>query len=213
MNKEDTIKLIDIVFHQLDLTNELSSSKFARLGCLISVVYLTMKPFLSHCFLSTHLKIVFNSRMKQVFLANEPTGAVTPAHFSVREVPVPFGDGAGGFNQSKMDSGHIVVEVTAMSVDPYMRSRMGGKGAVYAAAWKAGETIESHCVGVVVASRCSKLPNGTMVFAMMKWNEFCLLDGSADYPKGPMELPKLDGLAGKETLFLGVFGIPGLTGK
>ena len=151
--------------------------------------------------------------MKQVFVATVPTGAVTPAHFSVREVPVPFRDEDGGFDQSKMESDHIVVKVTAMSVDPYMRSRMGGDGPGYLTAWAAGQTIESHCVGMVIASRCSKFPNGTMVLGMMPWNEFCLLDGSANFPIGPMELPNVEGLAGKETLFLGAFGIPGLTGK
>ena len=52
-----------------------------------------------------------------------------------------------------------------------------------------------------------------MVYGMMAWNEFSLVDGNNDFPVGPMEIPKVEGLAGKETLFLGIFGITGLTGN
>jgi len=89
---------------------------------------------------------------------------------------------------------------------------MGGKGPGYLSAWGAGETVQSHCVGIVLGSRCGKYPNGTMVMGMMPWQEICLLDGNSAFPAGPIEIPKVEGLAEKETLFLGAFGITGLTG-
>ena len=81
------------------------------------------------------------------------------------------------------------------------------------AAWKSGDTIESHCVGTVVASRCGKYPNGTKVLGMMPWQNFAVLNGTKPFPSGPMEIPNVEGLAGKESLFLGIFGVTGLTGK
>ena len=99
-----------------------------------------------------------------------------------------------------------------MSVDPYMRSRMGGEGPGYMTAWGEGDTIQSQCIALVVASRCGKYPNGTVLVGMMPWQEYCVLDGTLAFPKGPMEVPKIEGLGGKESLFLGIFGITGLTG-
>ena len=62
-------------------------------------------------------------------------------------------------------------------------------------------------------SRCSKYPNGTLIQAMMPWQEFALLDCSKKFPIGPAEIPKMEGLLGKESYFLGLFGTTGLTGK
>ena len=82
----------------------------------------------------------------------------------------------------------------------------------YMSAWKSGDTVESHCVGTVVASRCGKYPNGSKVLGMMPWQNFAVLDGNKAFPSGPMEIPNMEGLAGKHSLFLGIFGVTGLTG-
>jgi len=88
---------------------------------------------------------------------------------------------------------------------------MGGEGPGYMTSWGEGDTIHSQCIALVVASRCGKYPNGTVLVGMMPWQEYCVLDGTLAFPKGPMEVPKIEGLAGKESLFLGIFGITGLT--
>ena len=62
-------------------------------------------------------------------------------------------------------------------------------------------------------SRCGKYPNGTLIQAMMPWQEFALLDCSKEFPIGPAEIPKMEGLLGKESYFLGLFGTTGLTGE
>ena len=82
----------------------------------------------------------------------------------------------------------------------------------YMSAWKSGDTVESHCVGTVVASRCGKYPNGTKVLGMMPRQNFAVLDGNKAFPSGPIEIPNMEGLAGKYSLFLGIFGVTGLTG-
>ena len=81
------------------------------------------------------------------------------------------------------------------------------------AAWQPGETITSSCIAEVKMSRSSKFPNGTKVQGMMPWAEYCLLDCSQEFPIGPAEVPVMEGMAGKESMFLGVFGTTGLTGK
>ena len=47
----------------------------------------------------------------------------------------------------------------------------------------------------------------------MKWQEFTLVDCTKEFPIGPAEVPKMEGLLGKESYFLGLFGTTGLTGK
>lgn len=46
---------------------------------------------------------------------------------------------------------------------------------------------------------------------MMPWADYAVLDCSAAFPIGPAELPAIDGMVGKESMFLGVFGTTGLT--
>ena len=60
--------------------------------------------------------------MKQLFLSKIPDGKVTPSDFDIRDIPIPVSDGTGGFDQSKLEEGQIVVKLVAMSVDPYMRN-------------------------------------------------------------------------------------------
>lgn len=62
-------------------------------------------------------------------------------------------------------------------------------------------------------SRCGKYPNGTLIQCLMKWQEFTLVDCTKEFPIGPAEVPKMEGLLGKESYFLGLFGTTGLTGK
>merc|ERR1712227_289610 len=149
--------------------------------------------------------------MEQVFLAENPEAVVTKSHFGVRKVPIPAADNQGGYDAQKLNEGEILVKLDCMSVDPYMRSRMSGDGPGYMSAWKSGDTVESHCVGTVVASRCGKYPNGTKVLGMMPWQNSAVLDGNKAFPSGPMEIPNMEGLAGKHSLFLGIFGVTGLT--
>ena len=62
-------------------------------------------------------------------------------------------------------------------------------------------------------SRCAKYPNGTLIQCLMKWQEFTIVDCTKEFPIGPAEIPKMEGLLGKESYFLGLFGTTGLTGK
>ena len=62
-------------------------------------------------------------------------------------------------------------------------------------------------------SRCAKYPNGTLIQCLMKWQEFTIVDCTKEFPIGPAEIPKMEGLLGKESYFLGLFGTTGLTGE
>ena len=81
------------------------------------------------------------------------------------------------------------------------------------AAWNPGEVITSSCIGEVKMSRCAKYPNGTLIQCLMKWQEFTIVDCTKEFPIGPAEIPKIEGLLGKESYFLGLFGTTGLTGE
>lgn len=150
-------------------------------------------------------------KIKEIFLANRPEHAPTAADFGTREIDCPCALQDGGFSNESLPQGGLLVKLAWISVDPYMRNRMRPVGPSYAAAWEIGGTIDGFAVGQVIQSRSGKFPNGTFVSGMMPWAEYVILDDSKPSPQGPTEIPKIEGLAGKENHFVGLFGVTGLT--
>jgi len=148
--------------------------------------------------------------MNEIFLTRHADGEVTPEHFGIRKVEIPHST-PDGFDGQSIPENHVIVKILSMSVDPYMRSRMTPPGPGYLPAWNPGEVITSSCIGEVKMSRCGKYPNGTLIQCLMKWQEFTLVDCTKEFPIGPAEVPKMEGLLGKESYFLGLFGTTGLT--
>jgi len=127
-------------------------------------------------------------------LARRPSGIPVPEDFEMRSVALP-----------EVGNGLALIEVRIVSVDPGMRSRLGGDS--YAEALKIGATIESAGIGRVVESHTPKLAAGDLVSLGSGWTSHVITDG-----RGVQKLdPALFAPPVGKTAAIGVLGIPGLT--
>ena len=129
---------------------------------------------------------------RQFLLASRPQGAVTPDNFRLVETVLP-----------PLQDGQVRVRNHFLSLDPYMRGRMND-GKSYAAPQPVGEVMIGGTVGEVVASRNGHWQVGDHVGAMFGWQEFGTSDGSG--------LQKVDASVIPLSAYLGVVGMPGVTG-
>ena len=130
-------------------------------------------------------------KMKRIVLARRPTGAPVDEDFRLEEAPLPT-PGAG----------EVLVRVTNLSLDPYMRGRMDDAPS-YAKPVDIGGTMEGGAVGEVIASEAEGFSPGDKVFGMFGWATHGVANA-----KTLRKLP--DGVP--ETTALGVLGMPGFTG-
>ncbi|WP_323784215.1 NADP-dependent oxidoreductase [Thalassovita sp.] len=130
--------------------------------------------------------------MQRVVLASRPQGEPTDENFRLESVPVPApGDG------------EVLVRVSHMSLDPYMRGRMDDAKS-YAKPVEVDHTMEGGAVGEVIASNHPNFAPGDFAFGMFGWASHGCLPGN--------QLQKLDPAHGPITNALGVLGMPGFTG-
>lgn len=129
-------------------------------------------------------------QMTRITLARRPDGLPVPEDFAFETEPLP-----------KPGAGEVLVEVTWLSLDPYMRGRMNAV-ASYAPYVELGEVMVGQGVGRVLASGDDGFAPGDVVTGMTGWASHALL------PAG--ELRKLDGDLPESTA-LGVLGMPGFT--
>ena len=124
----------------------------------------------------------------RITLARRPTGPVDPSCFAADDVPIE----APG-------AGQVLVEVGWLSIDPTIRGWMAQD--TYLPAIAIGEPIRSGGIGTVIESNADTLPVGSRVFGMTGWQQYAVMDGSAQViPEG------IDPQAA-----LSVFGVTGIT--
>ncbi|MCA3189329.1 NADP-dependent oxidoreductase [Cupriavidus sp.] len=128
---------------------------------------------------------------KRIVLASRPTAAVTPDNFRLEEVPVP-----------ELADGQVMVRNHFLSLDPYMRGRMG-EGKSYADPQPLDEVMIGGTVGEVIASKNPKWNVGDKVVGMFGWQEIGVSDG------GMMQ--KVDTAHIPLSAYLGSVGMPGVT--
>lgn len=129
--------------------------------------------------------------MHRVVLARRPQGEPVDEDFRYEEAPMPV-----------PGEGEVLVRVTHMSLDPYMRGRMDDAKS-YAKPVEIDHTMEGGAVGEVIASNHPKYAVGDHVFGMFGWATHGCLNGR--------DLRKLDASV-PTTAALGVLGMPGFTG-
>lgn len=128
--------------------------------------------------------------MQRIVLAQRPKGAPVDADFRLETLDIPT-PGAG----------EVLVAVSHLSLDPYMRGRMEDVKS-YAPSVNLGETMTGQGVGTVLASNDEGFAEGDLVTGITGWVSHAVLPGA--------ELRKLDaGLP--PTSALGVLGMPGFT--
>ncbi|WP_240794690.1 NADP-dependent oxidoreductase [Rhodococcus zopfii] len=99
-------------------------------------------------------------------------------------------------------AGQVRVRNLVMSVEPYMRGRMGGE-ATYAEPYGLGEPMLAPTVGVVIESDHAALPPGSLVLHDFGWRTEALVDASDCRRLRHDDLPA--------AVHLSVLGIPGMT--
>lgn len=131
-------------------------------------------------------------KMQQIVLASRPTGAPVHDNFRIEEADAPT-PGAG----------EILVEVSHMSLDPYMRGRMDDAKS-YAAPVPIDGKMQGGGVGRVVASEADGFAAGDHVFGPFGWASHAVADATM--------CRKIDPALAPVTTALGVLGMPGFTG-
>ena len=131
-----------------------------------------------------------SSQMRRITLARRPSGMPVPEDFALMTGPLP--DPADG---------EVLIEVTHLSLDPYMRGRMDDVKS-YAPSVEIGGTMVGQGVGRVLVSKAENFAPGDTVTGMTGWANHAVLPGK--------ELRKLDDSLPPSTA-LGVLGMPGFT--
>jgi hypothetical protein len=126
----------------------------------------------------------------RITLARRPSGAPVPEDFATETTALP-----------RPAEGELLVAVTHLSLDPYMRGRMEASGG-YAASVDLGQTMVGQGVGRVLESRAPGFAEGDLVTGMTGWASHAVLPAT--------EARKLDDSLPPSTA-LGVLGMPGMT--
>lgn len=134
---------------------------------------------------------------RQIVLKNRPEGWVTPGCFEMRETSLP-----------EIGDGDVLVRALYMSLDPYMRSRIGTDRPL-ADRMPLGAPMEARVVGRVAASRHPGFREGDLVFGSLDWADYSVAAGA----KGLRPLPdaRHDGKPVPLAWHLGALGMPGMT--
>lgn len=130
------------------------------------------------------------AKMHRIALARRPSGMPVPDDFALRSEPMP-----------EPGEGEVLIAVSHLSLDPYMRGRMDDVKS-YAPSVAIGGTMTGQGVGHVLASRADGFAEGDPVTGMTGWSSHAVL-AARDLRKLDDSLPP--------TTALGVLGMPGFT--
>ncbi len=128
--------------------------------------------------------------MTRITLARRPKGLPTPGDFTLEtsKVPTPGAD-------------EVLIAVTHLSLDPYMRGRMDDAKS-YAPSVDIGGTMTGQGVGRIITSNADGFVPGDLVIGATGWASHAVLPTDG--------LRKLDEALPPSTA-LGVLGMPGMT--
>ena len=129
---------------------------------------------------------------RKITLKARPVGEPGLEHFALVDGPVP-----------QPAEGQILLRTLWLSLDPYMRGRMSDAKS-YAKPVEIGEAMVGGTISEVVASHHPKFAAGDIVSAFSGWQNYALSDGQGIF--------KLDPSRAQVQSYLGVLGMPGLTG-
>lgn len=131
------------------------------------------------------------TKAQRIVLASTPAGAPRAADFTIHDMKEPA-----------PARGKLLVRVLALSLDPYIGSRLQGRH-MSGPAPLTGELIPGGGVAEVIASDAAGFEAGDIVVAETGWQTHAVLD--------PVSARKVDASLDPVSLHLGVCGMPGLT--
>lgn len=126
---------------------------------------------------------------RQIVLASRPGGRPTEDNFRLETVPLP-----------EISDGQLLLRTDYLSLDPYMRGRMGGLNAD-AIPTPVGDVMDGSSVATVLESRHPDFEKGDVVVAWTGWRTHAVSDAAG--------LRKIDKTLAPVTTALGVVGMPG----
>src|SRR5215208_3599715 len=128
---------------------------------------------------------------RRILLRSRPETTPSVDNFELQETPMPV-----------VGEGEVLRRTVYLSLDPYMRGRMGSAKS-YAASVPLGQVMVGGTVSQVVESRNPQFAPGDYVVGYDGWQDYHVSSGR--------ELRKLDPGAAPISTALGVLGMPGMT--
>ncbi|MXY47353.1 MAG: NADP-dependent oxidoreductase [Chloroflexi bacterium] len=128
---------------------------------------------------------------RKITLKSRPSGYPTPTDFEMIEEPIP-----------QPGEGEVLVQAIWLSLDPYMRGRIG-EGASMAGPLPLGEVMIGGVVGRIVKSRNPSFSAGEIVEGNLGWQEYATSNGT--------DLRRVDASLGPLSTALSVLGMTGMT--
>jgi NADPH-dependent curcumin reductase CurA len=128
---------------------------------------------------------------RRIVLHQRPVGAPTVQDFRIEESPLPV-----------PVPGQVLLRTLFLSLDPYMRGRMGAEPS-YAEPVAIGGVMVAGAVAQVQLSLNPDFVCGDMVLCSPGWQEYAISDGS--------DITRLDSGMMHPSLALGALGMPGFT--
>jgi NADPH-dependent curcumin reductase CurA len=128
---------------------------------------------------------------RRITLASSPIGMPKESDFLLDESPMP-----------QAGSGEALVRTLYLSVDPYMRGRIGGQ-TTHAKSVQPGDVMAGAVVGQVVQSNDPRVAKDEIVTGTLAWQDYSVATAKL--------LRKIDPEFAPVTTALYVLGMPGLT--
>lgn len=130
----------------------------------------------------------------QIRLARRPTGAPAPADFTFSEAPMPG-----------PAPGELLVRMLYLSMDPYMRGRIGAQRLGGPDPLPIGAVMEGRGIAQVTASTDPRCAVGDIIYGELGWQTHAVIPADRAL--------KLDPSLAPLTAWVGPLGHPGLTAK
>jgi|694.fasta_scaffold17074_14 NADPH-dependent curcumin reductase CurA len=128
---------------------------------------------------------------RQIHLVSRPKGLPSLDDFKLHIADIP-----------ELKDGEVLVRATYLSVDPYMRGRIGGRPSSHPP-FPLNQPANGDGVGKVIASQHSDFQPGDMVSGYLEWADYSAICGSS--------LLKFDLQIVSPTTMLSVLGMPAMT--
>lgn len=128
---------------------------------------------------------------RKIILKSRPSGSPVLENFEIVSTP-----------EVLAKEGELILKAKFVSIDPYMRGRMGDAKS-YVAPYELGQPIEGGIVAEVIESRHPDFKEGDAVLAPLKWQEIQAISAE--------KVTKLDKSIAPLSYYLGILGMPGLT--
>lgn len=101
---------------------------------------------------------------RQILLASHPLGMPELSHFKMEKSPIP-----------QTSKGEIIVQSLYLSVDPYMRGRLGGRPSSHPPIL-VNQCIRGDGLGIVRETKSDRFKLGQVVTGYLEWADYSLLN-------------------------------------